>query len=150
MPTRRKFLRDCSLAAAAAGLMPAALAHQPLPNRRSPDELGRSDFYRQLNTRFNVLAGPRIVQLVLVRAAALPGLPPTAGEDSFSLLFHGPVESPLLQETYLFDHPNLGQLPMFIVPVGPPPATHACYEAVFNRPGGAGWISRAPVAAPAG
>jgi hypothetical protein len=150
MQTRRKFLRDCSLAAALVGVVPAALARPPMPFRVPVAQLGRSAFDRQLNTRFTVRSGPQATELLLVKAAPLPGaaVPEAAAEENFSLIFHGPAAEPISQDTYLLDHPVFGQLPIFIVPVGPAQTTHRCYEAVFNRTTGAaglaGLISRAP------
>ena len=133
MHTRRKFLRDCSLAVTAAGFAPAALAHQPMPTRMPVERLGLAHFYGQLNTDFTVRSGGQTTALLLVQANGLPGADASEGERSFSLLFHGPAESPLPQDTYVLDHPVFGGLPIFIVPVGPAVATHSSYEAIFNR-----------------
>ena len=87
MQTRRKFLRDCSLAAALVGVVPAALARPPMPFRVPVAQLGRSAFDRQLNTRFTVRSGPQATELLLVKAAPLPGaaVPEAAAEENFSL-----------------------------------------------------------------
>jgi hypothetical protein len=52
--------------------------------------------------------------------------------ECFYLLFQGPAELPLTQETYTVKHPDLGKFQMFVVPAdadngGPK------YEAQFNR-----------------
>lgn len=52
--------------------------------------------------------------------------------EQFSVIFHGPVEIPLRQGTYLLEHERLGKIELFLVPVGPE-GGHLRYEAVFNR-----------------
>jgi hypothetical protein len=48
----------------------------------------------------------------------------------FSLVFRGPVEPLLRQATYGVDHPEVGHLEIFLVPIGPDGAGMR-YEAVF-------------------
>jgi hypothetical protein len=57
-----------------------------------------------------------------------------AQNEKFSLLFQssGPVE--LTQNTYPFEHPALGRLDIFIVPIKVRGGACHHYEAVFNRP----------------
>jgi hypothetical protein len=56
-------------------------------------------------------------------------------ESSFALVFRGPLEIPLAQNTYHLKHPGLGHLEIFLVPVGKveKDAAGRDYEAVFNR-----------------
>ncbi len=56
-------------------------------------------------------------------------------ESSFSLVFRGPREIALSQNTYKLKHPVLGDLQIFLVPVGQvsKDAAWRDYEAVFNR-----------------
>jgi hypothetical protein len=56
-------------------------------------------------------------------------------EHSFALIFRGPREIALQQNTYKLRHPVLGELQIFLVPVGKVKADDAWrdYEAVFNR-----------------
>jgi hypothetical protein len=152
MQTRRKFLRDCSLLAATTALVPAAaLAQTPVSPPPPPAWPGFEQFRRQVNTAFVLRTGSQTVELVLAEAAAVPAGTPGAevpGLENFSLLFHGPAQSPLTQDTYAFEHPNLGRLSIFIVPVGRPRTTQGHYEAIFNRPASAAefalQISQAP------
>ncbi len=53
-------------------------------------------------------------------------------EESFSLIFRGPLNLPLRQRTYSMKHYALGNLEMFLVPVGKDGGGRY-YEAVFNR-----------------
>jgi hypothetical protein len=52
----------------------------------------------------------------------------------FALLFHGPADRLLPQETYLFHHRALGAMMLFIVPVVGSNAERIVYEACFTRP----------------
>lgn len=51
--------------------------------------------------------------------------------DPFALLFRGPAAPPLQQGLHHFAHPALGELQIFVVPVGPG-ESGLLYEAVFN------------------
>lgn len=138
MQTRRKFLRDCSLAAVTASLAPvAAWAQNPAARMVVPEWPGFAQFARQVNTSFLVRAGFDTVRLLLVRANPFSAASPDAedaGNEKFSLLFRGPAQKPLEQNTYRFDHPRLGRLSIFIVPIGSLDTTHCQYEAIFDRP----------------
>lgn len=57
---------------------------------------------------------------------AVPG-----GRRPFALLFRGPSEAPLGQGVHPLRHPELGELPLFLVPVGAGP-DGVRYEAVFS------------------
>ena len=139
LPTRREFLRDCSLVATAAALSPTAVLAQNRRGRtRSAEPLTFELFAALLNTSFSVRAGLRTSRLALVEANRLPPAPPEAEDarnERFSLLFRGPVLEPLGQDTYLFEHPRVGQSAIFIVPMHCTKDTaHCYYEAVFNYP----------------
>jgi hypothetical protein len=139
MPTRRQFLRDCSLAGAAASLAPAAVLAQNAGWRgRSPERLLFQHFAGQLNTFFRVQAGQGSCRLLLVDVSRLAGTTPNAEDarnERFCLLFRGPAHQPLAQDTYVFEHPGLGRLGIFIVPTVCARDTARCYyEAVFNYP----------------
>ena len=84
--------------------------------------------------------GPRL-ELVLVRAEPRAGrrlgldgsgvvLPGWVRSEPFALLFRGPAEQALRQDTYEVEHPALGRFLLFIVPVGFDEAGRY-YEAVF-------------------
>jgi len=138
MQTRRKFLRDCSLVAVTATLAPvAALAQNPASRIGAREWPGFEQFARQMNTPFFVRAGSQMVKLLLVEANTFSAASPDAedaGNEKFSLLFRGPVQQPLEQDTYRFDHSHLGRLAIFIVPIGSLDQTHCHYEAIFDRP----------------
>lgn len=69
------------------------------------------------------------VELLLVEAEHKDA-GPHAPRPPFSLLFHGPAEPLLPQGTYRFEHPSLGAMEIFIVPLGRD-EHGAVYEAFF-------------------
>lgn len=69
-----------------------------------------------------------VLELVEVneRGAGSPG-----GRAQFSLLFRGPSSPVLAQQIYPLRHAELGELELFLVPVGPIDGGFG-YEAAFN------------------
>jgi hypothetical protein len=138
MQTRRKFIRDCSWVAALSTLVPATvLGENPVVRPPLSDPPGLAQFVRQLNTPFAVQMGSTTERLLLVKASTFFARRESAegaGNERFSLLFCGPATSPLKQNTYWFEHAQMGRLSIFVVPVGRPNGTHCHYEAVFDRP----------------
>jgi hypothetical protein len=127
------------MAAAVASLTPTAVLAQSRGRRRgSSAELVFEQFADQLGTSFRVQAGSRTSRLLLAEASRLPATASNsedARNERFCLRFRGPAHEPLAQDTYLFEHPRLGSLAIFIVPMGSMQDTsHAYYEAVFNFP----------------
>ncbi len=55
----------------------------------------------------------------------------TPKQEAFSLFFHGPAAYPMLQGIYQLCHAELGELALFLVPVGKDEDGFE-YEAVFN------------------
>jgi hypothetical protein len=100
--------------------------------------LGRSAFARYVGDLFQLQLNPSehvALQLFKVRALrwAVPAPHARSGgsEHSFSLLFRGPLERPLSQETYRFAHGRMGGFELFIVPMRAEPQARY-YEAIFN------------------
>ena len=58
--------------------------------------------------------------------------PDTDGK-CFSLLFSDPGADVVPQGTYFFDHDALGELALFVVPIGPGADGVFLYESVFNK-----------------
>jgi hypothetical protein len=56
---------------------------------------------------------------------------PGRGRKPFSLIFRGPVRPVLAQRIWPLEHLELGQLEIFLVPIGPD-AQGMRYEAIFN------------------
>lgn len=94
------------------------------------EKLTVDTFHPHVGTTFRVELGDGL-ELVLGDARAHEGETggPT-GRSQFSLTFQGPPEPVLPQQIYPLDHPILGHLDLFLVPLaaGPEGAT---YEAVF-------------------
>jgi hypothetical protein len=109
-------------------------------------QLTRSSFARQSGDYFETIKddGSRLI-LILLRIedlASQRGLETKRRvgrksvaqlkEESFSLIFRGPLEQPLRQRIHKLIHPTLGTLELFLVPVGQDEAARF-YEVVFNR-----------------
>ena len=94
--------------------------------------LKQEDFVRYLNTSFSIRLSTKIawkVELYRVtenKAGTLQRL------KNFSLYFRGSHDNPLRQNTYRFEHPQLGAFDLFIGPAGTS-GSLKLYEAVFNR-----------------
>lgn len=84
-----------------------------------------------IDTTFQVERGP---DRIPVRLAEVAGERTGGGYLRFSLLFHGPADRLLPQDSYLFHHDALGELMLFIVPVVGSNAERIVYEACFTRP----------------
>lgn len=78
-------------------------------------------------------------ELELAEVTEVAGGAAGTSRNPFSVLFHGPLEPVLPQGIYRLEHESLGELQLFIVPIGPdePSApdkrpTAMRYEAVFG------------------
>ncbi len=85
------------------------------------DDLKMSRFLPLLASEFDIAAPadpaatPAGIRARLERVT--PGTP-AAGYEQYAMLFLGPVQPLLPQGTYRFHHDQLGELPLFMVPVG--------------------------------
>jgi hypothetical protein len=104
-------------------------------------ELTCATFSGLLHSRFQIhghTLGP--VELELVEVTPHPSGQPTTqnqSDDSFSLIFAGPVHQFLAQQMYRFEHDKLGAFDLFIVPIGKEQNGFQ-YQAIFNRSPGPG------------
>jgi hypothetical protein len=160
---RRAFLRQSLLTCAAASLFSqteilafgqtqdAAAQSSSVQGRIEPDApvLMRSTFTRFLSDNFITATnnGDPVVLLLLeindlpsqAKLFANGGLPEAEvkrlREQSFSLVFRGPADWPLVQRAHNLKHPKLGTIELFLVPIGKveKDAVTRLYEAVFNR-----------------
>jgi len=96
----------------------------------------RGMFEPCLGTKFVVRAfneedEERVFELELVEASELPPASTNPKhnlrQDPFTLLFEGPKDALIDQGTYKFEHEQLGEVEMFMVPVG-----LGEYEVIFN------------------
>ncbi len=91
------------------------------------------DFIDVVGQDFDVAAGDghvlRLVQATESGEVAGPG-PEGQVRQQFSLVFLGTSDPMLTQGTYRLSHPRLGELELFLVPLGPVPDGMQ-YEAAF-------------------
>lgn len=77
--------------------------------------------------------GPSVpMELIEATLGSQPGGPGQDGQErmQFSLVFRGPAAQVLPQATYQVSHAELGELDLFLVPIGPD-AEGMRYEAAF-------------------
>ena len=142
MTNRRQFLWGCSALTLTASFAPAACLSILRPVREvTLDQISFADFSAQVGTKFNLAQkSAATMALKLVEAKLTPPVSPLAhgAEDArnekFSLLFSGPKETALTQDTHQFEHAGIGRFEMFIARVGSGDSGWTYYQAVFNRP----------------
>jgi hypothetical protein len=92
------------------------------------------DFAAHVGDRYQLILDDSALSLELLDATASGerGGPGPNGEErlQFALLFRGPPAPALPQATRTLTHPGLGELELFLVPIGPD-ADGMRYEAVF-------------------
>jgi hypothetical protein len=91
----------------------------------------RATFAPHLGEGFTLAVADTRVPLTLAAVDALPPLTGAGRREPFSLVFRGPRHQGYPQGTYAVDHPELGRLDVFLVPIEPD-AQGARYEAVFT------------------
>src|SRR5690242_11687905 len=135
--SRREFLKRGTLGALAAGV-PLGLSIKAagmITATPTAAGMGLAAFKAQLGTTFTIndQAGKVKTRLVDVTSFA-SRKQAAAGKEGFSLLFHGPKDLTLRQNTYLIEHEKLGMFSFLIVPVlQNKDNTGPYYEAVVNR-----------------
>jgi hypothetical protein len=96
-----------------------------------PEPLTQENWTQQLHEDFHVHVGdanPLMMKLMNVTGHSYPGEP---ARQSYSLLFCGPATPILPQRTYRLAHAEIGEVDIFLVPVGKQ-KEGVSYEAVFN------------------
>ena len=133
--SRREFLKRGTFVALAAGV-PLALTEKAfgMGTKTTAAGLSLASFKSQLGTSFQIKHQASNVKITLVAVTNFASRKQTAaGKEGFSLLFSGPQETTLNQDTYLIEHEELGMFSFLIVPVGTKDARAPHYEAVINR-----------------
>jgi len=101
---------------------------------KSATGLNIAAFKSQLGTSFLINHAASKVKFTLVDVSSFASKKQTAaGKEGFSLLFRGPKEMTLNQDTYLIEHEQLGTFSFLVVPVGTKDTRAPYYEAVINR-----------------
>jgi hypothetical protein len=94
--------------------------------------LSEAEFSKHLHTKFRVRAAAAEVELELDEVAGYQGgETEQKGMERFSLFFEGPPDVFLQQGVYAFDHEQLGEVTLFLVPVEKSERGFR-YESVFN------------------
>lgn len=92
-----------------------------------------ANFAKHLNTNFRIeLESSQAVEIKLI--AVTPRVVEAheqAGMERFSVTFAGPADLFLQQQIYRVTHPEMGELEIFLVPIGKE-ADGFRYEAVYN------------------
>ena len=86
-------------------------------------------FEGHVNTEFQVMEEATVV--CTLRLAEIRARTQMPKQESFSLFFLGPLDVFLPQGLHTLRHDQLGELSLFLVPVGKSDASFQ-YEAVFN------------------
>lgn len=94
-----------------------------------------ADFAGRVGERFDLTADvdpPMVLELVGATEGSELGGPGPEGEErrQFALVFRGPATPVLPQATYSVVHADVGELALFLVPIGPA-AEGMQYEAAF-------------------
>ena len=136
MTSRRRFLKQGTLGALAAGLslglgdkMRAAAM-----STFSPLGLNREAFASLLQTTFHIKKGSEKVPLKLIDVSEI-GSRRTAGglREAFALVLRGSNATPLEQDTYVIEHEKLGTFSFLMVPIGSRDKSSRYYEININR-----------------
>ena len=97
--------------------------------------LTEKEFSRHLDTTYRVnVEAPKLIELELVEVKPYPHKDKPGeqgGMERFSLFFYGPADRFLPQGIYRLTHSQMGDLSLFLVPVGQHERGFR-YEAVFN------------------
>ena len=85
------------------------------------ESLTSHDFNPLLEQTFRLhhQPGQPPLEVTLVEVVEFGPEPPAGGRQPFSLVFRGPLSPVLPQRIYPLEHPMLGALEIFIVPLGP-------------------------------
>lgn len=113
-----------------------SIAYPPAKGETPMDQLTYSSFSDIIGENFLVqIDSADTMRAELIEATdhtAAAANKKAARQDCFSILFRGPLERPLDQGTYTFNHRRFGDIALFIVPVGMDDKGRH-YEAVVNR-----------------
>jgi len=134
--SRREFLKRGTLGALAAGV-PLTLSQTVSGHAKTTSTTAAQNlaaFRSQLGTNFTVNNEASKVKITLVNVDNFASRKQAAaGKEGFSLVFRGPQEATLNQNTYLMEHDKMGMLSLLIVPIRARNNNAPHYEAIVNR-----------------
>ena len=132
--SRREFLKRGTFVALAAGVPLTLTGKASGMGTSTTTGLSMTAFKSQLGTKFFINHESSKVKMTLVHVTNFASRKQTAaGKEGFSLLFDGPKETTLKQDTYLIEHEQLGMFSFLVVPVRTKDMRAPHYEAVINR-----------------
>jgi hypothetical protein len=136
MTSRRKFLKQGTLGALAAGLS-FGLGDKVRAGAMSsslPLGLNREAFASQLHTTFHIKRGSEKIPLKLIDVANLGSRGKDRGlREAFALTLRGSDVTSLEQDTYVIEHDKLGAFSFLMVPIGMRGKGSRYYEININR-----------------
>jgi hypothetical protein len=96
------------------------------------DKIKAADFSKLINKEFRIYfepSDPSNAELIELNKHNVPS--ESERRTPFSIVFRGPVDKVWPQGMYKIEHKSMGELELFLVPIGPDDKG-ICYEAVFN------------------
>jgi hypothetical protein len=94
------------------------------------ESLHKEDFAAHLNSDFELAVDEAAVMSLRLIEISGPGI--EGAQEQFSLLFRGPLEALLNQGIRTLQHPALGVLDLFLVPISRD-SQGIVYDAAFSR-----------------
>lgn len=95
-------------------------------------QLTIEDFQDKVGQTYQVALEDQEIALILTRVAPRQSNAPVQVRKPFSLFFKGPGEVLLEQKTHTMKHGELGELSIFLVPIGRDDRGDYNYQAVFQ------------------
>lgn len=90
----------------------------------------KTRFAENLNTKFSVRVGvDKTIELELTQITESNSAP---NIEQYSLVFRGPLDGFLSQQTHSLEHQRMGTMEVFLVPIGRDEQGFQ-YEAIFSR-----------------
>jgi hypothetical protein len=136
MTSRRKFLKQGTLGAFAAGVSLGLGNRSGAAAISSSSALGlnRAAFASQLRTTFHIKQSSQNIPLTLIDVAEIGSRHTVHGlREAFALVLRGSNDTPLQQDTYAIEHEKLGAFSFLMVPIGSPDKSSRYYEININR-----------------
>lgn len=94
-------------------------------------QLTHAHFAGRLQETFRIDLGSSTLEVELIATELLGPAPESDRRKPFSVVFQGPKEPLLPQQIYRLEHPEMGTLEVFLVPIGPNTKGQR-YELVFS------------------